>query len=166
MSWWKESKQNGNDNLEVRIKDNIRKSPFFIALFKKFHIPIEKLDELKFKTERLEDEFCLANEDSIIIDDRLANSETFLNEDFHFIAHELIHWLHRQVEQKQFFADPEEIESFNAAIAFALQNSPVNAVMQKFLPLIKIHFNDDNNSREFLKRRLIDAKRLLDELKS
>ena len=165
MSWWKYSKEEHNEDLDKRIKETIRQSPFFISLFKKFKVPIEKLDLLRFTTDRLEDEFCKADDERVVIDDRLANSDSFFADDFHFMAHELIHWLHRQLEDKQFFADPEEIESFNAAIAFRLnQDGSIEKVYKKFLPLIKIHFDDDNKAREFLMSRIKDAKKLLSEL--
>ena len=164
MSWLKKANNNG---IEKRIKDKIRSSPFFIKLFQHFKASMKQLDELSFSFRQLENKFCEASEDEIIIDERLASSPDFLHEKFHFVAHEILHWLRRKFEKENYFGDPEEIESFNAAIAYDIfENKNTRMDMEKhlyhvFLPLIKVVIKDDNKAQEFLKHRIQDAHKLL-----
>ena len=166
MNWYKIAQ---HKNISESVKHKIRTNPFFIALFRKFDIPLDKMDsDLDIQVKPLDGSFCEANDEQILIDDKLANSQNFLTDEFHFVAHEILHWLRRQREQMHYFADPEEVEGFNVGIAYMLsqQRGPgvEHRIVSKFLPLIKINIPDDNQAREFLKQRLIDARKLLSEM--
>lgn len=160
MSWWKRSKK---ESIEDQIKAHIRSSPFFRKLFHMMRVPTDALDELNIKIQRLEGQFCKADADVIVLDDRLADNENFFTSHFHFVAHEMLHWLKRQREKEHYFADPEEIESFNIAIAYALSNGSSN-LKETFLPLIQINIKDDNKALAFLQNRVREAKELLKKM--
>lgn len=163
MSWWK--KANDGQDLEARVKHKIRSSPFFARLFQMFHIPMSALDGLAIKVQRLQGNFCEAGEDEILVDDRLASDPELFNGDFHFMAHEILHWLHRQREKNNYFADPEEVQGFNTGIAYMMsigrQDKDIASI---FLPLIQINIKDDNKAMEFLQQRLNDARKLLSDM--
>lgn len=168
MSWLK--RVYSNEDIAGQIKDKIRSDPFFIAIFKRFGIPMERLDShLTITIKRLDRSFGKTNDEQLIIDDRLARSPHFLHGDFHIIAHEILHWLRRQREQMHYFADPEEVEGFTVGIAYALQRVRShrdwqNLLAKEFLPLIQINIPDDNKAREFLMKRIEEAQHLLSQI--
>lgn len=168
MNWLK--RVYSGEDMEARIKDRIRSDPFFLALFRRFGVPIERLDtNLHIVFKRLQRAFGETNDEQMIIDDRLARSPHFLDGDFHFVAHEMLHWLRRQREDMHYFADPEEVEGFTVGIAYAMmhirgQPGWEQKLMQEFLPLIKINIPDDNKAREFLTKRIEEAQNLCNSL--
>lgn len=163
MNWLKIA--NNSDDVENAVKHKIQTSPFFINLFRSFHIPMSALNTLKIRIKRLDGNFCEAGESEILVDDRLASDPDFLGKDFHFMAHEVLHWLHRQKEKQNYFADPEEVEGFSTGIAYALFiGRTIDDIASQFLPLIKITIKDDIKAKAFLQQRLGDAANLLKKL--
>lgn len=164
-------------SLEEKIKGIIKTNSFCKELFEKFNIPLEYIDsKLKIKIAPLDGKYCEADEDCIVIDKKLAdnnniahyyqlsNGETGFTpmEDFHFIVHELWHWLKRQKEAKHYFADPEEIDAFKTAIKFFMRTNcsrcascvAIPKAFKTFLPLVKITIKDDKKAEKFLKKIL------------
>jgi len=174
MNWWKiaSSKKNllatQNDSLEDRIKHKVRSSPFFAVLFSKFNVDPDAFNDVHIITKPLDGVFCEANGDEIVIDDKLAKQD-ILGEQFHFVAHEIHHWLQRKASEQSYFSDPEEVESFNTAIAFAMnewknQSNIGKLIVKHFLPLVKTSIEDDQKAMSFLKDRYKAAKALLADM--
>lgn len=165
------------ENLEELIKNGIKNSSFCRELFKKFNIPLDWVDsKLHIEVKDLKDKYSEANKDLIILDKKLANPDKLVQkgewqgktsynllEDFHFIVHELWHWLTRQKEDKSYFADPEEKDAFIAAIKCYIRTTCSRCsressdleIKKKFLPLIKNTIKDDKKAEQFL-QTLID----------
>ena len=170
MNWWKIAKT--GKGVDQVIKHRLRSSPFFVALFQKHNVPLDALDGLSISVAQLDGVYCKASEDQIIIDSDLVKSKELFGPKFHFIAHEILHWLKRQVEKEHYFADPEEVESFNTAIAYFIHDwqekgqagTLSEAIKKEFLPFIQITIKNDAAARKFLIKRMKDAKGLLSDM--
>jgi hypothetical protein len=131
---------------------------------------MERMDSnLEVTFQRLHGAFCEANDRQIIVDERLARAGDLLGKDFHFVAHEMLHWLRRQKEEMSYFGDPEEVEGFVTGIAYSLSemgNDPRadQVILHRFLPLIQINIKDDNTAKQFLAKLTSDARKLLTEI--
>jgi len=177
LNWWKQiiSGQDNTDGtdphkgVEQDVKNRLRSSPFFAALFKKFSIPLGALDDLTIIVQKIDGGFCAGNGDKIVIDENVVKSGELFGRKFHYIAHEILHFLRRKLEDLDYFADPEEVESYTTAIAYAIyewrnKKHLGKLLVNEFLPLVNITIQDETASKKFLKHRIDDAKKLLKEM--
>lgn len=174
MNWWlKLAAKKGVDQV---VKDRLRSSPFFAALFQKHNVDMATLDGLAITVAPLEGIFCKTDGDSLIIDDDLVKTKQVFGPKFHYIAHEILHFLKRQVgaeshpvQPGEYFADPEEVEAFATAIAYSMyvnrEQKNLGKLLQKeFLPLIKVTMPNDAEARKFFVDRLSEAKGMLSSM--
>lgn len=176
MNWWlkvsnlRSHVQNSATDIGSQIKDQIKAKKFFHKLFAIHGIPMDALDSLKITVQPLKDEYAKAGEDEVIVGKELVDSGKLFGPKFHFVTHEILHWLKRQVEKNDYFADPEEIESFSTAIAYSIYENRkkkglYKALKQEFLPLVMVSIKDQVEADKFLKARINDAKQLLRDMK-
>lgn len=164
MNWFKISQQKiDQDAFNKKIKEIIKTDRYLISLFEQFDIPIDYInDKLTFIITELKDKHSEANDKEIRINSNLFETGNFFKDNFHFIVHELIHWLHRQSEQKWYFNDFEEVQSFAAAIAWELhQNHSLESIKIKILPIVRGHFKNDKDAEAFFELLKNKALRLL-----
>jgi len=94
------------------VKSILKTHPFTRAIADYYHIPIEEVDNhLDIEVCNLDGKFAEGNGKLIRIDQKLLKDD-FFDDNFHFIIHEFFHWLKRRSEEKFYFNDPEEVQSF------------------------------------------------------
>lgn len=170
MNWWlKLAKKTKKKGVGEAIKERLRSSPFFSALFTKYDLSLDSLDKLNIVVQPLDGVHCKTGQDEIIVDKGLVDSKELFGPKFHYIAHEILHFIKRQVEAEHYFADPEEVEAFSTAMAYYIyenQGQPNlgKILLNEFLPLIKVTVPDDAAARKFYSERVKEAKELLSSM--
>ena len=160
MNWIKNASNDySNNELNTRLKNMIRENPFFKHMFKEYGVSLDKIDnELVFETADLKNKFSEASDKRIILDRDIVKDDKIYNDNFHFVIHELAHWLTRQKEKNLYFADPEEISSFSYAMAFELlRGKSYKEIYDEFFSIMKSHFNNIENAKKLFKALLIKA---------
>ena len=148
MSWFSFA-ESGQSSLDIsrKIKRVIRTDPFFIRLFKKYDVPIDKVNDLVFKIKDLRGRHAQSNSKEIHLNSKLFEDGNFIKDRLHFVVHELIHWLTRQREKNYYFSDPEEIEAFTISMAYEIKNGKnKKQIFNTFFPIIKAHFENQSNA--------------------
>lgn len=146
--WYAYAKSN-ESSVEVsrKIKKIIRQSPFFIKLFNKYGIPIEKIEDVVFKIMDLRGKHAQSNSEEIDLNTKLFENGDFFKNNLHFVVHEIVHWLIRQREKDHYFSDPEEHDAFVSAMAYQISNgADKQCVYNTFFPMIEDHFRDRENA--------------------
>jgi hypothetical protein len=141
------------ENLDTQLKSVLKASPFFLRMFSEYGVSINKIDEgLSFKVAKLSQKHAESNFKEIILDEGLFENERFIDENMHFVVHELVHWLTRQREKQWYFTDPEEIEAFTLGVAFEMMRGrPTTDIERIFYPIIAAHFENAANAQVFFK---------------
>jgi hypothetical protein len=146
MSWFIQA---NTDNVVSKIKDILKQHDFTKQLLHYYNIPMEDIDNhLSIKFKNLEGKFAEGSGKEILLDKKLLNKNFFEN-NFHFVIHEFFHWLKRRYENKFYFNDSEEVQSFVLAIAWELINGKSKLQIYKSIyPIVKKHYVKINNSKE------------------
>lgn len=146
MNWFKEAE---NSNFVNKVKAILKKHKFTNALADYYHIPITDVDtHLQIEVCDLQGKFAEGNGKLIRIDTQLLD-DNFFEENFHFIIHEFFHWLKRRSEEKFYFNDPEEVQSFVLQMTWGfIQGKSKEEVIRTIYPIIDAHFNNDGRSKE------------------
>lgn len=152
MGWFKESQ---NNNFIEKVKKVLKTHPFTKSITDYYHIPVEEIDtHLKIEVADLDGKFAEGNGELIRIDKKLLNNN-FFHENFHFIIHEFFHWLKRRSEEKFYFNDPEEVQSFVLQMAWNLINGKSKEeVIKKIYPIIKAHYKNDDRFKDIFDEML------------
>ena len=142
MGWFKESQ---NNNFIKKVKDILKTHTFTKSIAEYYHIPIEEIDtHLQIEICDMKGKFAEGNGKIIRIDSKLLD-DNFFNDNFHFVIHEFFHWLKRRSEDKFYFNDPEEVQSFVLQMTWDLINGKSKKeVVKKIYPIIKAHFKNDS----------------------
>jgi hypothetical protein len=150
MSWYISAKSNSEiGSFNRRIKDFIRKSPFFRKLFSLYGVPMDRLDDLVFKVKKLHGKYATSNSKEIWINKKLFENGDFFDDKVHFVVHEIVHWLTRQREKECYFADPEETQAFIHSMCWELlRGKDKTTIFKTFYPIIEAHFNKEENAAE------------------
>jgi len=151
MDWYKFAKSEiENTKINRAIKDRIRTNPFFKYLFEDYGVPIDRIDDnLSIEVTELNGKFAKSDSKKIYLNKKLFENGSFFAENFHFVIHELTHWLTRQKERQFYFADPEEVEAFACAMCFELDNGKKKEEIQKvFFPIIEAHFDQKHDANK------------------
>jgi hypothetical protein len=155
MSWFKESQ---NNNFINKVKEILRTHSFTKSIADYYHIPIEEIDtHLKIEVTDLNGKFAEGNGKVIRLDQKLLDDD-FFSENFHFVIHEFFHWLKRRSEEKFYFNDPEEVQSFVLQMTWNLiSGKSKEEVVKKIYPIIKAHYENDNRFESIFKEMLDKA---------
>ena len=151
MNWFVTASSGQSSSGIIRkIKKVIRTDPFFIRLFKKYDIPVDKVDDLAFKIKDLRGMYAKSNSKEIHLDSKLFEDDDFIKNNMHFVVHELVHWLTRQREKDCYFSDYEEHEAFIYGIFYELENNKSKIEIKNiFYPIIKKHFDTEEEAVSF-----------------
>ena len=155
MGWFKESQ---NNNFIQKVKDILKSHKFTISIADYYHIPLEEIDtHLQIEVCDLKGKFAEGNGKIIRIDKKLLDDH-FFNDNFHFIIHEFFHWLKRRSEDKFYFNDSEEVQSFVLQMTWNLiSGKSKEEVTKKIYPIIKVHFKNDEKFESIFKEMLNKA---------
>ena len=142
MGWFKESQ---NNSFIQKVKDILKEHTFTKSIADYYHIPIEEIDtHLQIEVADLHGKFAEGNGKVIRLDKKLLDND-FFNENFHFVIHVFFHWLKRRSEEKFYFNDPEEVQSFVLQMAWNLIGGKTKGeVIKKIYPIIKAHYKNDD----------------------
>ncbi len=145
MNWFKES---SNNDFIVKIKKILKAHPFTKALTEYYNISPSDIDShLEIEIADLDGKYAEGNGRIIRLNKKMIN-EDFFTGNFHFVIHEFFHWLKRRSEDKFYFNDPEEIQSFVLQMAWEIVSGrSAEEVKCKMHPVIKSHFK--NNEQKF-----------------
>lgn len=164
MNWYKEA----NDNrFIIKVKEVLKRHAFTQAIANYYHIPLSEVDtNLEIEICDLNGKFAEGNGKLIRIDKKLLD-EAFFQENFHFVIHEFFHWLKRRSEEKFYFNDSEEVQSFVLQMTWEfIQGKDKKEIIKKIYPIIKAHFRDSGKSKEIFKEMLRKAIDLYEIYKS
>ena len=158
MSWYKRA---NNEEYVKRIKHTLKRHPFTKAVAAYYNIPISDIDNnLKIEFKDLEGKFAEGNGKVIRLDNKLLDS-AFFKDNFHFVIHEFFHWLKRRSEEKFYFNDPEEVQSFVLQITWELiMGKDEREVTNEIYPILETHFKDRNKLNQVFREMIEKAKRL------
>ena len=155
MGWFKEAQSN---NFIQKVKDILKAHKFTRSIADYYHISIDEIDtNLQIEVCDLQGKFAEGNGKLIRIDRKLLD-DNFFEENFHFIIHEFFHWLKRRSEDKFYFNDPEEVQSFVLQMAWNfISGKTKEEVIKKIYPIIKAHFENDEKFENTFKEMLDKA---------
>lgn len=148
MNWYRYATVKNEESLKKDIKSLLKRHPFLRKLRDDYLIPEKDIDNhLTIEFMDLDGKFAEGNGEEIRID-KGQISDNFMNDKFHFVVHEFYHWVRRRSEDKFYFNDPEEIQSFILAIAWELINgTPKNDIADKLLPIVAAHYKDSKKGK-------------------
>lgn len=146
----------------TKIKNILKTDDFVKKLLAYYNIPISDIDNhLRIEVADLDDKFAEGNSTTIYLDKKIL-TEDFFENNFHFVIHEMWHWIKRRSEKDFYFNDPEEIQSFVLAIVWELKNGKNEKQIQKALyPIIEAHFKDKSKAQNLFIKMYSEATRLL-----
>lgn len=146
MGWFKIATHN---NFVDKVKTILKTNSFTKSIADYYHIPLSEIDtHLQIEICDLKGKFAEGNGRLIRIDKKLLNKD-FFRENFHFVIHEFFHWLKRRSENKFYFNDPEEVQSFVLQMTWEfIQGKNKEEVIKTIYPIIKAHFKDKKHSEE------------------
>jgi hypothetical protein len=131
--WYREA---NHSPLDQMVKPLIRQSPFFKKLFDHFDINPRELWRVRVSFGPLDKSFAVTKGDDIVLNDKLQHKP--ITDLMPMIVHEMTHWLTAKREESVYFSDPEEVQGFEWAIAYEIQNgADADQIAEKFLPLIQ-----------------------------
>lgn len=146
MSWYITAKIDSK-TISTKIKQVIRESSFFTDLFARYSVPMDKLDNLTFKIKKLHGKYATSNSKEVWLNEKLFENNNFFNEKIHYVVHEIVHWLVRQREKQNYFADPEEVESFIHSIRWQiLHGKDKEQIREEFFPIMNAHFDTERDT--------------------
>ena len=103
MGWYKQA---NNEAVFHKIKEILKTNSFIQNLMADYNIPIEDIDDsLDFEIKELDGKFAEGNGLLITLDPKLFVDKDFFENKFHFVIHELFHWIKRRSEAKFYFKD-------------------------------------------------------------
>lgn len=148
MTWYVISKvDTDNRSINIKLKGVIRESPFFRKLFDIYSVPMDKLDDLSFKIKKIKGRYAVSNANEIWLNEKLFEDGRFWEDRLHFVVHEMSHWLTRQREKEQYFADPEERISFVYSMLWEIERGKSKEeILEDFFPIMKAHFADKKDT--------------------
>jgi len=152
MNWFKEASENA---FISKVKNILKQHPFTKSIVDYYHIPIDEIDtHLQIEICDLNGKFAEGNGKLIRIDKKLL-SKDFFKDNFHFVIHEFFHWLKRRSEDKFYFNDPEEVQSFVLQITWDLiQGKNKEEIIKNIYPIIKAHFKDSLKFKEIFQEMI------------
>ena len=160
MGWYKKA---NDEKIFKKIKDILKSNSFIRNLLSEYNIPLEDIDNnLTLEIKELDGKFAEGNGLVITLDPKLFKEGDFFKDNFHFVIHELFHWIKRRSEAKFYFKDSEEVQSFVLAIAWEImRGEDVKNVYENIYPIIEAHFENGNNSKKVFEDMVMQAKRLI-----
>lgn len=121
----------------IDIKSIIKNDQFFINLFNKYDVPMQKLNQLNIK-------FIKMDKNAKSIQNDIYLNQNLDKEDIpHVLSHQICHFLNRQRQKMCYLSDPQQIEAFTVGIAKAVeQNKSLNQIKKFYLPIFQKHYKN------------------------
>ncbi len=154
MNWFKKS---SNNDFIAKIKKMLKGHPFTKALSEYYNISPSEIDNnLEIEIVDLDGKYAEGNGRLIRLNKKMVN-EDFFTDNFHFVIHEFFHWLKRRSEDKFYFNDPEEIQSFVLQMAWEIvAGKSAKEVKCKMYPVIKSHFKNDEQKLNMVFKEMLE----------
>jgi len=153
--------------ISKKIKSIIKNDSYIRAMFREENICANEIDEaLDIRFEKMDDRHAQANSKEIVLNSKLLadGEEDFFKNKFHYVIHELNHWINRRAEKKWYFNDLEEIQSFIVAISWEIYaGKNKDEIYNKIFPIIKGHFKKQDMAKSFFLCLYDKAKNYLDK---
>lgn len=161
MSWYKQA---NNEAIFRKIKDILKGNSFIRNLMADYNIPVEDIDEhLELEIKEMDGKFAEGNGLVITLDPKLFADNDFFENKFHFVIHELFHWIKRRSEAKFYLKDSEEVQSFVLAIAWEImEGKDIENIYKNIYPIIAAHFENGNNSKKVFNDMVGQAEKLIE----
>ena len=161
MSWYKQA---SNEAIFSKIKDILKTNSFIRNLMSDYRIPLEDIDNnLDFEIKELDGKFAEGNGLVITLDPKLFAEKDFFDNKFHFVIHELFHWIKRRSEAMFYFKDSEEVQSFVLAIAWELMaGKDIKEIYEDIYPIVEAHFDNDGSSKKVFNDMISQAEKLIE----
>lgn len=155
MNWFKEA---DNNNFINKVKAILKRHSFTKSIADYYHIPISEIDtHLQIEVRDLKGKFAEGNGKLIRIDKQLLDDD-FFKKNFHFVIHEFFHWLKRRSEEKFYFNDSEEVQSFVLQMTWEfIQGKSKDAVIKTVYPIIDAHFKNTGKSQKIFQEMMEKA---------
>ena len=155
MNWFKNA---SNDIVIKKIKEILKRHPFTKSIADYYHISVKEIDSnLQIEICDLNGKFAEGNGKLIRIDKKLLD-QSFFKDNFHFVVHEFFHWLKRRSEEKFYFNDPEEVQSFVLQMVWNfISGKSKEEVVKKIYPIIKAHYSNDEQFESIFSEMLNKA---------
>ena len=161
MSWYKQA---NTQQVIDKIKYTLKESPFIQELMSSYDIPLTDIDNnLDIEIKELDGKFAEGNGVKIVIDPKLFDEDDFFENQFHFVVHEIFHWIKRRSEDKFYFNDEEEGQSFVLAIMWELMHGKTKKdVYRSIFPIVAVHFDDSKSAKKTFDEMCEKACKLVD----
>lgn len=149
-----------------KIREILVSHPLPQKLLKIYDIDIDDINtHLHIRFDDLDGKFAKGNGEEIVFDRKLLNDDFFCNH-FHFVIHELYHWIKRRKEMENYFYDEEEVQSFVLAMVWELfNNSTYEEIDKHIYYIIDSHFENEEDSREMFNKMFEKAKKIYEDWK-
>jgi hypothetical protein len=155
MNWFKDA---SNNLFSKKIKEVLKRHTFTQSILDYYHVPAEDIDShLEIEVCDLNGKFAEGNGKVIRIDQKLLD-DSFFKDNFHFVIHEFFHWVKRRNEEKFYFNDPEEIQSFVLQMTWDLiSGKNKDEVIKNMYPIIQGHYKDKEKAKSIFKEMIHKA---------
>jgi len=156
MNWYKESKS--DIDIKNKIKSILKKHPLTVSLREYYEIPESYIDKnLDIVIKKMDKPYAEGNGKEIVLNKDLFE-DNFFEDNFHFVIHEFFHWLKRRHEDRFYFNDSEEMQSFVLAITWQIMNGKnKKEIKSSIFPILLSHFEDENESNKIFNDMLCQA---------
>jgi len=155
--WYKKAKI----KIEDQIKNILKSHKFFNVLMRYYGISKNDIDNnLNIIFKDLEGKYAEGNGNEIYLNKKIFENNS-LKDNFHFIVHEFFHWVKRRSEDKFYFNDPEEIQSFIIAMTWELiRGKDIKEVCSLFYPIVYKYFTDKEKANNIFRKMIEQSKNL------
>jgi hypothetical protein len=154
MNWFKQS---SNKDFVARVKKMLKEHPFTQAIAAYYNIPLSEIDDgLEIEIADLDGKYAEGNGKLIRLNRKVID-ENFFRDGFHYVIHEFFHWLKRRSEDKFYFNDPEEIQSFVLQMSWQIVNGKSPEEVKKMMyPIIGSHFENNERKLKFVFKEMLE----------
>jgi len=131
--------------------------------FEEFEVSPDYLENLQIEIrDDLNGRYAETDENKMSLDSGLFEDGKFLETKFFIPSHEIVHWLTRTRESREYFADNEEREGFMLSIAYELSvGTPMDVIYNRVFPKIEFHFHNPEDAANFFHNLVRKAKTML-----
>ena len=159
--WYREKQSNTKENINVRVKEILKNHPFFKILMDYYGVDYNDIDNhLDINIKKMDGKYSEGNGEEINLNEKLFNEDNLLN-NFHFIVHEFFHWIKRRAEDKFYFNDPEEVQSFVIAMTWELiRGKSKEDIKRFFAPIVFKYFTDKSKAQDTLEQMIEKSENL------
>jgi|TARA_Y100000310_G_C20592552_1_gene768842 DNA-directed RNA polymerase beta' subunit len=167
MNWYKSANKITEEDLNEKLKNLIKSNRLFLRLMDQHHVPVEDIDNnLEFKIQKLDGKHAEADAHQIIFNENLFTDNDFFENKLFFFIHEFYHWVRRRSEDRFYFNDPEEVESFALSVAWEILRGRERKDIEKSIySIVQRHFKNKNKARKMFDKIFSRALKIISQIK-